>query len=70
MLFFGETNGLIKGSSIEVLEDRVKIMVIVPVPVLAGEHAHNKHVGEDRNEDFGEDRNKDFGKDLVELLMC
>ena len=64
MLFFSETNGLIKGSSIEVLEDRVKIMVMVPV--LAGEHAHNKHVGEDRNEDFGED----LVEDLVELLMC
>ena len=45
MLFFGETNGLIKGSSIEVL---------VSVPVLAGEHA-GEHVGEDWNKDFGED---------------
>ena len=42
----------------------MKIMVMVPV--LAGEHAHNKHVGEDRNEDFGED----LVEDLVELLMC
>ena len=62
MLFFGGTNGLTKGSSIAVVwRVGLRLWVTVMVPVLAGEHAHNKHVGEDRNEDFGEG----FGEDSV-----
>ena len=44
LLFFGgDTNSLIKGSSIKVLEDRVKVKVQVIVPVMAGKHAHKAY---------------------------
>ena len=66
MLFFSETNGLIKGSSI-VYRDGDGV----------GEHA-SKHVGEDVGEDIDEsvgkdideDVSKDIGKDFgIEDLM-